>query len=90
MYLAKVIGVVVATTKSEGLVGKKMLIVKPLTAEGDLIDKIEVAIDSVGAGNGETVLVTTDYAAHKVFDIKDAPIDRAIIAIVDSIEINKK
>ncbi|HBJ1647088.1 EutN/CcmL family microcompartment protein [Clostridium botulinum] len=90
MYLAKVVGVVVATTKSQGLVGKKMLMVKPLTPEYNPAGNIEVAIDSVGAGNGELVLVATGYAAHQQFNAKDAPIDRAIIAIVDSVEVSKE
>ncbi|AOR23565.1 EutN/CcmL family microcompartment protein [Clostridium taeniosporum] len=89
MYLAKVVGVVVATTKSEGLVGKKMLMVQRLTPEYDLLGSVEVAIDSVGAGNGEIVLIATDYAAHQLFNAKDAPVDRAIVAIVDSVEMNK-
>ncbi|SFC18565.1 EutN/CcmL family microcompartment protein [Clostridium uliginosum] len=88
MYLAKVVGVIVATTKNEALVGKKILIVQPLNTDYNPIGNSEVAIDSVGAGTGEIVLVSTGSSARQVFDEEKNPIDRAIVAIVDNIEVN--
>ncbi|GAA0076363.1 EutN/CcmL family microcompartment protein [Clostridium sp. CTA-5] len=88
MYLAKVVGVVVATTKNEGLIGKKILVVQPLNTDYDPVGESEVAIDSVGAGCGEVVLVTSGGSARQVFNNQDTPIDKAIVAIVDSVEAN--
>jgi ethanolamine utilization protein EutN len=88
MYLAKVVGVVVATTKNEKLIGKKILIVEAINTDYTPLGTREVAIDSVGAGNGEIVLVTTGSSASKVFDEESTPIDRAIVAIIDNIEVN--
>lgn len=88
MYLAKVVGVVVATTKNEGLTGKKMLVVQSLDKNNQPTEKVEVAIDSVGAGNGEVVLISTGSAARNAFSENDSVIDRTIVAIVDSIEMN--
>ncbi len=88
MYLAKVVGVVVATTKNEKLVGKKILIVEAINTDYTPLGTREVAIDSVGAGNGEIVLVACGSAASKVFDEENTPIDRAIVAIIDNIEVD--
>ncbi len=89
MYVGKVIGVVIATTKDESLVGKKLLIVQPLDTKYNPIGNCEVAIDSVGAGTGEIVLVATGSSARQVFEDLKAPIDRSIVAIVDNIEVNQ-
>lgn len=88
MYLAKVVGVVVATTKKEGLVGKKILIVQPVNPEYEPVGNTEVAVDTVGAGCGEIVLVTTGSSASKNFG-DTSPIDRAIVGIIDNIEVCK-
>lgn len=88
MYLAKVVGVVVATTKNENLIGKKILIVEAIDTDYKSLGTIEVAIDSVGAGNGEIVLVSSGSAASKVFDEVNTPIDRAIVAIIDNIQVD--
>ncbi len=87
MYIAKVVGTVVSTTKNEGLVGKKLLIIKYLDKNQMLKDDIEVAVDSVGAGFGETVLVTSGSSARNIF-AENSPIDRTIVGIIDTIEIN--
>lgn len=89
MYIAKVIGVVVATTKDKGLMGKKLLIVQPLDLKYNPIGNCEVAIDSVGAGNGEIVLVATGSSARQIFENQKSPIDRSIVAIIDNIEVNQ-
>lgn len=88
MYLGKVIGLVVATTKKEGLVGKKILIVQPVNTDYEPVGDNEVAVDTVGAGCGEIVLVTTGSSASKNFG-EASPIDRAIVGIVDNIEVCK-
>ena len=80
MIIGKVIGSVVSTRKNENLVGSKFMIVEPQS--GDTNNKI-VAVDNVGAGIGERVLVAFGSAARIGCDKKNAPIDAAIVGIVD-------
>ncbi|MGL4913886.1 MAG: EutN/CcmL family microcompartment protein [Romboutsia sp.] len=87
MYLGTVIGTVVSTTKNEGLVGTKLLLVKQLTEKLEPVGNPQIVVDSVGAGVGETVIVATGSSARKIFS-KDSPIDCAIVGIVDSVEVN--
>jgi len=91
MFLAKVIGTVVATKKNETLIGSKLLIVKPLKKgldERSENDEIMVAIDSVGAGVGELVLLVTGTTASRIMSNDKAPVDAAVIGIVDDIEMS--
>lgn len=88
MYIAKVVGTVVSTRKDDNLVGKKILIVQPINVRYEPEGFCEIAVDSVGAGTGEIVLISTGSSAAKVFDAHNSPVDRAIIGIVDSIEVN--
>ena len=81
MFLAKVVGKIVSTTKDEGLNGKKILIIAPIDMNGAVTGKEIVSIDSVGAGIGDQVLVSM-YA----FGENHIPIDSAIVAIIDTIE----
>lgn len=90
MQIARVIGTVVATRKNDTLIGSKLLIVKPLNSnlqEDDAKD-IVVAVDTVGAGKGELVLLVTGSAAGKVMADADAPVNAAVIGIIDDIEIS--
>lgn len=80
MLLGKVVGSVVSTRKNENLIGNKFLIVQPL--EGMQGERL-VAIDNVGAGIGETVLVACGSAARIGCNMENAPIDAAIVGIVD-------
>ncbi len=82
MKVCKVVGNVWATKKNEGLEGCKLMIV---CADGESSAERFVAADFAGAGIGETVLVVTGSTARQVG--KSAPIDAAIVGIVDSQEI---
>lgn len=82
MIVGKVVGSVIATRKNENLVGSKFLIVEPLKNMNLGGERI-VAIDNVGAGIGELVLVATGSAARIGCGLKDSPIDAAIVGIVD-------
>ncbi len=82
MIVGKVVGSVVATRKNENLVGSKFLIVEPFESMEQGKGRI-VAIDNVGAGIGEIVLVAKGSAARIGCNLKDAPIDAAIVGIVD-------
>lgn len=85
--MAKVIGMVVATRKDEDLVGKKLLVVQRMNVQGEVLGAPEVAVDSVGAGCGEYVLVTTGGSARHVFSQSSSCIDAAIVAIIDNLEV---
>ncbi len=83
MIIGKVIGSVVATRKNDNLIGNKFLVVEPAEKFRTNNSNI-VAIDNVGAGIGETVLVALGSAARIGCGIPDSPIDAAIVGIVDS------
>ena len=86
MFLAKVVGKIVSTTKDEGLNGKKILIIAPIDMNGIVTGKEIVSIDSVGAGIGDQVLVTEGSVSMYAFGGDNVPIDSAIVAIIDTIE----
>lgn len=88
MYLAKVIGTVVSTSKDARLVGFKLMLTRRLDEAGELTGTPEVCVDTVGAGNGETVIVTKGSSARFAADRKEAPIDSTIVGIVDTVEID--
>ncbi|TCO77956.1 EutN/CcmL family microcompartment protein [Marinisporobacter balticus] len=87
MYLAKVIGVVVATHKVESLKGEKILLVQPIDTNEHPTGNSQVVIDAVGAGAGEVVLIATGSSARKVFGNNDTPIDASIVGIVEHVEV---
>ncbi len=80
MIVGKVVGSVVATRKNEKLLGSKFMIVEPFQGKGEKL----VAVDNVGAGIGEVVLVCTGSSARVGCDMENAPIDAAIVGIVDN------
>lgn len=82
MIIGKVIGSVVSTRKTESLVGNKFMIVEPLDSMIYAKSRL-VATDSIGAGIGEIVLVAMGSAARIGCDRENAPIDAAIVGIVD-------
>ena len=82
MLIGKIIGSVVATRKNEKLIGSKFMVVETCVGTGDT--KRIVAVDNVGAGIGELVLVATGSAARIGCDQEAAPIDAAIVGIIDS------
>ena len=88
MQLARVIGDVVATRKDENLVGLKLLVVQPLTADRHPIGKPLVAVDAVGAGVGEEVFFVRGKEASFPFYPVEAPVDAGIVGIVDHWSLN--
>ncbi len=83
MLVGKVVGSIVSTRKNENLIGSKFMVIEPLAELGDATKRI-VAVDNVGAGNGEIVLVATGSAARIGCGMAESPIDAAIVGIVDS------
>ena len=93
MFIAKVIGNVVSTQKSEKFRGMKLLLVQPyINKEGKLVTSGSsvVAVDSVGAGIGECVLFTQGSSARLTPATKDAPVDAVIVGILDVVEVEGK
>ena len=87
MQICRVVGTVVATQKNRKLEGAKLLLVQPLTLEGDERGVALIAVDAVGAGVGERVLVVIEgKAAGDALGKKGAAVDAAIIGIVDTVE----
>ena len=89
MVLGQVVGSVVATQKDESLLSKKLLIVKSIDLDGNLLDSFVVAVDVVGVGVGEKVLVVSGSSARQTEETKDRSIDSVIVAKVDSYQVVK-
>ena len=90
MFIAKVIGNVVATQKNEKFCGMKLLLVQPYIARDGRLQvsgSSVVAVDSVGAGVGECVLFTQGSSARLTPTTKDSPVDAVIVGIVDAVEV---
>jgi microcompartment protein CcmK/EutM len=87
MILGQVIGTVWATRKDEALVGMKFLIVREMELDGTPTDAFVVAADSVGAGEGETVLVAQGSSGRQTAITKGKPVDAVIMAIVDRLDV---
>lgn len=86
MYLAKVVGSTVATHKDPNLEGAKLLVVRLISPEGREAADLHVAVDAVGAGVGNVVVVTIGSGARLTEQTNPMPVDAAVVAIVDSIE----
>jgi ethanolamine utilization protein EutN len=93
MFLAEVIGHVVATKKDESMTGQKLLIVRPKLVDEakptqfrDGVNTI-VAVDTVGAGEGDLVMFCQGSSARQAGNLKKIPVDAAVVAIVDSVDV---
>jgi len=88
MFLAQVVGKIVATIKHDDLHGKKILLVRPLDLSLSPAGKTVLAVDSVDAGAGDVVLVADEgNAAAQVLKMERGPIRTVIVGVVDSIDI---
>lgn len=89
MLLAKVKGNVVSTQKNENLRGHKLLLIHPIDLEGNFLgEKDIIAIDLIGSGIGDTVIVTQEGAAVvQILGHKKAPVHSIIVANVDQIDL---
>jgi ethanolamine utilization protein EutN len=90
LILGKVIGTVWSTRKDENLVGAKFLIVRHLDLDYKPKDATVIAVDSVGAGVGEIVIVAQGSSARQTTFTKNKPVDAVIMAIVDKLDISVK
>ena len=96
MFLAKVTGSVVATQKLASMTGRKLLTVEPLRVDPDKRDRLIgtgrtfVCVDTVGAGQGEMVLIVQGSSARLTPDTEKLPVDAVIIGIVDTVNVQGK
>ena len=89
MQIAKVRGTVVSTQKDPSLRGVKLLMLQLIDENGNLLPGYEVAADnSVGAGVDEWVLVSCGSAARQVLGNEVRPVDAAVVAIIDTVNVN--
>jgi ethanolamine utilization protein EutN len=88
MILGRVVGQAVSTHKRPQFVGAKLLLVQPETPDGAAVGATLLAVDSVGAGVSERVLVVIEgRAAGEALGWKGAPVDAAIVGIVDAVDV---
>jgi ethanolamine utilization protein EutN len=89
MIIARIVGTVVSSQKDERLLGKKLLIVRPVNVDGSDTTGDVVAVDTVGAGYHERVLVVAGSSARLAQGMKDVPVDAAIVGVIDTVDITK-
>ena len=87
MILGKVVGTVWATRKDEKLTGMKFLLVKHVDLDYKLKDAFVVAVDTVQAGTGDVVLVTSGSSARQTPVTNNRPVDAVIVAVVDKLDV---
>ncbi len=88
MILCKVTGTIVATQKKEQLNDKKILLVQPVTLDGKGLGRDFLALDSVDAGLGDTVLVVQEgQAAAQILKSTNVPVHSIVVAVVDGLEV---
>jgi ethanolamine utilization protein EutN len=95
VFIAKVTGSVVATQKVDKMTGHKLMVVEPYRLDERERNRLVttgrtfVAVDTVGAGEGEFVLITQGSSARLTPETKDLPIDTVIIGIVDAVHVDR-
>ena len=96
MILAKVEGSVVATKKNAKMTGTKFLVIRPLVIDSPAAKELRlgqstlVASDSLGAGEGDCVLVVQGSSARLAAEDKNSPVDAVVIGIVDTVDLGKR
>src|SRR5438876_10581194 len=96
MFVAKVTGSVVATQKVASIIGRKLLTVEPMRVDPAKRDRLVttgrtfVVVDTVGAGQGEMVLIVQGSSARLTPETDKLPIDAAIVGIIDSVNVENE
>ncbi len=90
MRIAKVMGTAVASAKHAALSSTKLLIVCPTNIDGNISGDPFLAVDLVGSGQGEVVIVSQGSSARLAADFKNSPVDAAIVGILDSLQYDDK
>jgi microcompartment protein CcmK/EutM len=86
VLLARIVGTVVATRKDPRLVSNKLLLARPVDPGGKAEGSYLVAVDTVNAGVGETVLIVSGSSARMASGMKDCPVDAVVVGIVDHVD----
>ena len=86
MLLARIVGTVVATRKDPRLVSNKLLLARPIDPGGKAEGSYLIAVDTVDAGVGETVLIVSGSSARMASGMKDCPVDAVVVGIVDHVD----
>ena len=89
MILAKIVGTVVATRKDPRLVSNKLMVARAIDPRGQPDGHYLVAVDTVDAGVGETVLIVSGSSARMAAGLKECPVDAAIVGIVDTVDLTE-
>lgn len=90
MTLGRVVGSIVATRKDPRLESYTLLIVKPVTPDGKEAAGYLIAVDTVGAGNGDLVFTVAGSSARMASGCQDRPVDCAIVGIVDGVSVEPR
>lgn len=96
MFVAKVTGRVVSTQKVDSMVGYKLLVVEPYRLEAERRERLVttgrtfVAVDMLGAGEGDYVLITQGSSARLTPETKNMPIDTVVVGIVDRVHVEQR
>ena len=88
MLLGRVVGNVVATRKDSRLVGRKLLVIRLIDPSGKDEAGYLIAVDTVGAGASERVILVSGSSARMAGGCKDCPVDTAVVGIVDSVVVD--
>ena len=94
MFVAKVTGAVVSTQKVDSIVGYKLLVVDPYRLDNKTRKKLNttgrtfIAVDTLGAGEGDYVLITQGSSARLTEETRDLPIDTVVVGIVDNVHVD--
>lgn len=95
MFIAKIVGSLVSTQKVDSMVGQKLLVIEPYRLTEDRSEmkttgRSLVAVDTVGAGENEFVLIVQGSSARMTPETRPLPVDATIIGIIDSVHVEKK
>ncbi|PXA03833.1 ethanolamine utilization protein EutN [Coraliomargarita sinensis] len=96
MYLGKVIGSVVSTKKDDSMRGRKLLLLRPMLIDPEDPSRFKpggntiVAVDTLGAGEGELVMFAQGSSARQADGLKTMPVDAAIVGLVDTVSVQGK
>lgn len=90
MIVARIVGTVVATRKDPRLTSSKLLVARAMDPAGTPEGNYLVAVDTVDAGVGETVLIVSGSSARMAAGLKDCPVDAAVVGIVDTIDVTAR
>lgn len=90
MLLVQIVGTIVSTHKDPKLEGLKLLVGQEINLDGSVTETYHVAVDTVGVGPGEVVIVVRGSSARMTEITDGKPVDTAIIAVVEEIEVNRQ